>query len=112
MILAVINIIRKELILGLYALLVPILCITFFYVIPDKKFVQTRDYFYQNRDTLIKQTKSHTRNHREFTPIDHYWSIVFVRNDRPEEIHDTCSGGGHVMSKLEENWYICSRDWN
>lgn len=48
----------------------------------------------------------------EFVINDFYLPLVYIQSDNPEDVYDTCSAGGSPIEKLDENWYVCSRDWN
>jgi hypothetical protein len=38
--------------------------------------------------------------------------LVYIASDDPNDVYDTCSKGGYPIERLEQNWYVCSRDWN
>lgn len=43
---------------------------------------------------------------------DFYLPLVFVVDDRPERLHDSCAHGGAVVQRIAPRWYVCQRDPN
>ncbi|MEM3459976.1 MAG: hypothetical protein QXO24_01995 [Candidatus Micrarchaeaceae archaeon] len=48
----------------------------------------------------------------EFIIDDFYLPLVFIVDDNPDNVYDTCSRGGVIVSRIEPRWYVCARDWN
>lgn len=63
----------------------------------------------QAHSTIIREP---TKIWIEFIEDDFYLPIVYIESDEPLDVYDTCSEGGVPVEKLEQNWYICKRDWN
>lgn len=43
---------------------------------------------------------------------DFYLPLVFVVDDHPERLHDSCANGGGVVRRIAPQWYVCQRDPN
>lgn len=47
----------------------------------------------------------------DFHPFDFYHPIVYSESGSLDYV-SACNNGGFVEAKLDENWYVCQRDWN
>ncbi|MBN2339891.1 MAG: hypothetical protein JXX29_12055 [Deltaproteobacteria bacterium] len=103
----------------LYAVLLLGFSVGAFWLTPNRWAFLTARHFAQNpaqvKAQVLSSASDATRSnavYREYAPVHFNWPIVFVSDDHPENVYDTCGMGGKVVMQLEPNWYICHRDWN
>lgn len=97
-----------------FRLLLPVVAVLLFFVIPERKLVETVLHFRADPQHYKRTLAS--ASYREMTGPHAGWLIVYSRSDDPESFGgDSVHGGfcaerGSVYWKLEPHWYVCRED--
>lgn len=108
---AVVRLFQKRWLAAGTAFLIPVVCAAMFFLLPERKLVETRSDFHQNRTQYLSKVADNRYN--EFYPCHRRWAIVFDPAGNPEAYPGdsvrigACEDAGSMEMELEKNWYIC-----